>query len=123
MKKKIIIHLILSICLMCFIGNVVNAQCKYNLVDFKGNVIPFSIHSDFPLKITTGDTKTDQNNFDIAMAAWYKDNQLNNVAILPNLSTSGISSIYFDIPKAEFDLFSVDRKNTITANSDLYKVN
>lgn len=123
MKKTLFNKIILMVVFVCFGSVKIDAQCKYNVVNVLNNTSPYSIHCDFPLKANTVDSTIDQNNFNNAFAAWYSNNQVNNVTVLPTSNTTGIKTIYFEIPRADFNLFSNDRQNQITANPQLYRIN
>lgn len=125
MKKNATKQLVVTICLSCFICLLsvnVDAQCRYRVVNMLNDTVSYSIPSDFPLKVNTGDSSLDQSNFIAAFTAWNKNSVSLQSITLPTILISGIKNVFFEISASDFTAFSDDRKTAIRANPQLYLI-
>lgn len=112
---------VLLICTVFFIsvGNL-KAQCTYHAVNATNDTLSFPVPCDFPLKANTGDSASDKNTYNADLALWNQNSPVISGLKLPNLSTPGITKIFFHISASEFEAFNSVRKDAIIANPTLY---
>ena len=104
----------------CFFANYSWSQCKYYVVNLKGDTTIFKIPCNFPAKANTGDSTADQTNFVNAFLDWNKTLPELQSNILPFQGLSGIKTVYFEITNSDFSQFSEDRKAALAAYPSLY---
>lgn len=121
MKMKTIAQIVFSVCLLFLLGiRTVNAQSKYVVISTFDIKTDFSIPSDFPIKINTGDSVLDDINFSDALTIWNQNSMVISKITLPIPKDPTVAKIYFEIGIADFNQFSNERKNAIEADPELY---
>ncbi len=88
---------------------------------YSNDTTVFSIPPDFPIKINTGDSVLDNNNFSAALTIWNQNSMVISRIKLPMPNEPTVAKIYFEIRIADFNQFSDARKIAIEADADMYK--
>ena len=125
MKRNSTNQFVVTACLFClisFLHTDADAQCRYKVVNMLNDTTSFSIPCDFPLKVNTGDSVIDQNNFLSAFIAWNQNSASLQSITLPVITTSGIKNVFFEIASADFALLSDEKKTLMLASPQLYVV-
>ena len=125
MKKRTLPKIVITLCvsfLICLISGTAKSQISYIAISSTNDTTTFSVTSDFPIKLSTGDTTADNIKYSDAVLQWKNNNSIINNLEIPTWVTPGIKKIYFLIPVSEFDLFTEERKTAIKANPDLYLI-
>ncbi len=120
--KSVVSFAILIASLLLFSNSNVSAQCRYVSISSANDTTAYYIPSDFPVKEITGDTTVDNTTYSTIFSLWVKEKlEISNMQ-LPVALLPGVSKIYIEISKTDFDLFSDERKNRIKSNPAFYHV-
>lgn len=99
------------------------AQCRYVVISSPNDSTVFDVPADFPVKKqASGNPAADDSLYAREIQAWNLQSLVINGLVLPTSLSAGVKQIIIFIPSSEFNLFSDDRKKSISLYPDIYKV-